>query len=98
MLKDNNPIAAKMSLVSYHYIAFFLCFVLHGFSKLGNEVSIELLIKTILTLQDVMIELYRRNIWRDAKTVNVITTACFSKVTKVTLLTCFPYKPWVKMI
>lgn len=46
MLKDNNPIAAKMSL-------------------------------------DVMVELYRRNIWRDAKTVNVITTACFSKVTKI---------------
>ncbi|XP_060567917.1 protein SDA1 homolog [Ruditapes philippinarum] len=46
MLKDNNPVAAKMSL-------------------------------------DVMIELYRRNIWKDAKTVNVITTACFSKVTKI---------------
>jgi len=30
-----------------------------------------------------MIELYRRNIWKDAKTVNVITLACFSKVTKV---------------
>ena len=36
-----------------------------------------------LFLQDVMIELYKRNIWNDAKTVNVITTACFSKVTKV---------------
>ncbi|XP_077332642.1 LOW QUALITY PROTEIN: protein SDA1 homolog [Lithobates pipiens] len=46
MLRDNNAIAAKMSL-------------------------------------DVMIELYRRNIWNDAKTVNVITTACFSKVTKI---------------
>uniref|UniRef100_A0A8C4RFN5 Protein SDA1 n=1 Tax=Erpetoichthys calabaricus TaxID=27687 RepID=A0A8C4RFN5_ERPCA len=32
---------------------------------------------------DVMIELYTRNIWNDAKTVNVITTACFSKVTKI---------------
>lgn len=32
---------------------------------------------------DVMIELYRRNIWKDAKTVNVITTCCFSKVTKI---------------
>ncbi|XP_043913652.1 protein SDA1 homolog [Protopterus annectens] len=32
---------------------------------------------------DVMIELYNRNIWNDAKTVNVITTACFSKVTKI---------------
>uniref|UniRef100_A0A9J7ZH53 Protein SDA1 n=1 Tax=Cyprinus carpio carpio TaxID=630221 RepID=A0A9J7ZH53_CYPCA len=32
---------------------------------------------------DVMVELYRRNIWNDTKTVNVITTACFSKVTKI---------------
>ncbi|OWF43788.1 protein SDA1 homolog [Mizuhopecten yessoensis] len=46
MLKDNNAIAAKMSL-------------------------------------SVMIELYRRNIWNDTKTVNVIATACFSKVTKI---------------
>lgn len=30
-----------------------------------------------------MIDLYRMNVWRDAKTVNVIATACFSKVTKV---------------
>ncbi|XP_047661898.1 protein SDA1 homolog [Tachysurus fulvidraco] len=46
MLRDSNPIAAKISL-------------------------------------DVMIDLYKRNIWNDAKTVNVITTACFSKVTKI---------------
>ncbi|KAK3099295.1 hypothetical protein FSP39_002193 [Pinctada imbricata] len=46
MLKDNNPVAAKMSL-------------------------------------DVMTELYKKNVWNDAKTVNVITTACFSKVTKI---------------
>nr|XP_055036706.1 protein SDA1 homolog isoform X1 [Misgurnus anguillicaudatus] len=46
MLRDSNPIAAKISL-------------------------------------DVMVELYRRNIWNDAKTVNVITTACFSKITKL---------------
>ncbi|XP_074084572.1 protein SDA1 homolog [Macrotis lagotis] len=32
---------------------------------------------------DVMIELYKRNIWNDTKTVNVITTACFSKITKI---------------
>lgn len=32
---------------------------------------------------DVMIELYRKNVWHDAKTVNVITTACFSPVAKV---------------
>lgn len=30
-----------------------------------------------------MVELYRRNIWNDAKTVNVISTALFSKVMKV---------------
>lgn len=46
MLRDSNPIAAKISL-------------------------------------DVMVELYKRNIWNDAKTVNVITTACFSKVAKI---------------
>lgn len=32
---------------------------------------------------DVMIELYSKNVWKDAKTVNVISTACFSKITKV---------------
>ncbi|XP_030836828.1 protein SDA1 homolog [Strongylocentrotus purpuratus] len=32
---------------------------------------------------DVMIELYQKNIWNDTKTVNVIVTACFSKVTKI---------------
>ncbi|KAK5879068.1 hypothetical protein CesoFtcFv8_024412 [Champsocephalus esox] len=46
MLRDSNPLAAKISL-------------------------------------DVMVELYKRNIWNDAKTVNVIVTACFSKVTKI---------------
>ncbi|XP_072228065.1 protein SDA1 homolog [Leuresthes tenuis] len=46
MLRDSNPIAAKISL-------------------------------------DVMVELYKRNIWNDTKTVNVITTACFSKVAKI---------------
>jgi protein SDA1 len=25
----------------------------------------------------------QKNVWRDEKTVNVITTACFSKVTKI---------------
>lgn len=35
------------------------------------------------TSLDVMIELYRKNIWHDSKTVNVIATACFSDVTKL---------------
>lgn len=30
-----------------------------------------------------MIELYRKNIWNDQKTVNVIATACLTKTTKV---------------
>ena len=32
---------------------------------------------------DIMIELYRKNVWNDAKTVNVISTGCFSKIRKV---------------
>jgi len=35
------------------------------------------------TSLDVMTLLYKKNIWRDEKTVNVITTGCFSKVTKI---------------
>lgn len=32
---------------------------------------------------EILIDLYRRNIWNDTKTVNVIVTACYSKITKV---------------
>ncbi|KAG2186655.1 hypothetical protein INT44_002879 [Umbelopsis vinacea] len=32
---------------------------------------------------DVCIELYRKNVWNDAKTVNVIAEACFSPITKI---------------
>lgn len=32
---------------------------------------------------NVMVELYKKNVWKDAKTVNVIVTGCFSKVTKI---------------
>lgn len=32
---------------------------------------------------DVMIDLYKKQVWNDSKTVNIITTACFSKVAKV---------------
>ncbi|KAJ8925114.1 hypothetical protein NQ315_001296 [Exocentrus adspersus] len=32
---------------------------------------------------DIMIELYKKNVWNDAKTVNVIATGCFSKISKV---------------
>ena len=32
---------------------------------------------------DVMVELYKKHIWKDAKTVNVIAFACLSDVSKV---------------
>ncbi|XP_037506539.1 protein SDA1 homolog [Rhipicephalus sanguineus] len=35
------------------------------------------------TSLDVMITLYKKNIWNDAKTVNAIATACFHKATKM---------------
>lgn len=35
------------------------------------------------TSLDVMIQLYNKHIWNDIKTVNILTTACFSKVTKI---------------
>jgi protein SDA1 len=30
-----------------------------------------------------MIQLYKKNIWNDTKTVNVLSTACYSKFPKV---------------
>lgn len=35
------------------------------------------------TSLSVMIELYNKKIWNDSKTVNIITTACFHKITKI---------------
>lgn len=35
------------------------------------------------TSLDVMVTLYKKNVWNDAKTVNAIATACFHKATKV---------------
>lgn len=32
---------------------------------------------------DVLIQLYQKRVWNDAKTVNIISTACFSKITKI---------------
>lgn len=32
---------------------------------------------------DIMVELYKKNVWNDVKTVNIIGTGCFSKITKV---------------
>lgn len=36
-----------------------------------------------------MVELYKKNIWNDQKTVNVIATACLSKTTKVSSQSAF---------
>lgn len=32
---------------------------------------------------DIMVELYKKNVWNDAKTVNVIATGCFSRIVKI---------------
>lgn len=40
---------------------------------------------------DIMIELYKKNVWNDAKTVNVIATGCFSKLTKVSLVHIYSF-------
>jgi len=37
----------------------------------------------VKTSLEIMITLYKKNVWRDQKTVNVISTGCFHKVTKV---------------
>uniref|UniRef100_T1HBZ7 Protein SDA1 n=1 Tax=Rhodnius prolixus TaxID=13249 RepID=T1HBZ7_RHOPR len=39
--------------------------------------------KAVKMSLNIMVELYKKNVWRDAKTVNVIATAMFSKVTKI---------------
>ncbi|XP_076161798.1 protein SDA1 homolog isoform X2 [Ptiloglossa arizonensis] len=39
---------------------------------------------------DIMIELYKKNIWNDAKTVNVLATGCSAKTTKV-MVTCLKF-------
>ena len=39
---------------------------------------------------DIMIELYKKNIWNDAKTVNVLATGCFAKTTKV-MVACLKF-------
>ncbi|KAL0480499.1 hypothetical protein AKO1_010996 [Acrasis kona] len=40
------------------------------------------------TSLDVMIQLYRKRIWNDERTVNVIATACFSDDTKILVAGC----------
>ncbi|XP_063983452.1 protein SDA1 homolog [Diachasmimorpha longicaudata] len=39
---------------------------------------------------DIMIELYNKNVWNDSKTVNVLATGCFSKITKV-MVACLKF-------
>lgn len=47
-------------------------------SKLADNHAVA--VKTAL---DVMIELYKKGVWRDKKNVNVIATACYSKSAKI---------------
>ncbi|CAG2123038.1 unnamed protein product, partial [Medioppia subpectinata] len=46
--------------------------MLRDSNKIAAKISLE-----------IMIELYNKNVWKDAKTVNVIGSACFSKITKI---------------
>lgn len=39
--------------------------------------------------QEIMIELYKKNVWHDAKTVNAISQACLRKETKVSHVNFF---------
>ena len=36
-----------------------------------------------------MINLYKKNIWNDAKTVNIIASGCFNEYYKIKLISCF---------
>lgn len=48
--------------------------------------------KAVKMSVDIMIELYKKNIWNDAKTVNAIANlGCFSKITKVRVNLFFRY-------
>ncbi|XP_034950262.1 protein SDA1 homolog isoform X2 [Chelonus insularis] len=40
---------------------------------------------------DIMIELYNKNIWNDAKTVNVIATGCFSRSNVKIMVACLKF-------
>ena len=42
-------------------------------------------VRAAKTSLNIMIELYRKNIWNDTKTVNVIANAVFSKITKLSV-------------
>lgn len=48
-----------------------------------DNITVMIILDLFVFFQAIMIELYKKNIWNDAKTVNVIATACFSRFTKV---------------
>ncbi|CAF4513540.1 unnamed protein product [Rotaria sp. Silwood2] len=50
----------------------FMCTII----KESNAIAVKMAL-------DIMIDLYRKNIWNDAKTANIIGSTCFSKITKV---------------
>ncbi|CAF0956176.1 unnamed protein product [Adineta steineri] len=50
----------------------FMCTII----KESNAIAVKMAL-------DIMIDLYRKNIWNDTKSVNIIASTCFSKITKV---------------
>ncbi|RIA84781.1 SDA1-domain-containing protein [Glomus cerebriforme] len=56
--------------------------------KIGGRINSEMSENSIAAKKslNVCIELYRKGIWNDAKTVNVIAEACFHQVTKIKVI------------
>lgn len=84
MLRDGNIAASKISLVRGN----------KQLQKNTNQVLRKLIYKLtnefetmlrmfILITQDIVIDLYHRKIWNNARTANIISTALFSKAPKV---------------
>lgn len=36
-----------------------------------------------------MIQLYKKNLWNDVKTVNIIASGCFNEYYKIKLISCY---------
>lgn len=45
--------------------------------------------KTAQKSLQIMIELYRRNVWTDTRTVNIIADGCFNASTKIRLISAY---------
>jgi len=65
-----------------HYLAYIEPSFFHGFLFQVLDSGEKMAAKIAL---EILVELYQKGIWKDAKTVNVIASACLSDVTKLTV-------------